>query len=152
MCFQKNSTVSLDKQLNSLVVMTLNKREKSATCILCSCGTLKTERFRSRHGCLMSVCMLLCVDSERENKIIYIFFRKWKLYYYLKNKNEPKKTGKRKKIRPWPITSSTLWKRYQSQTWDDICTHCLKTFTGSVSWLQSGKQTWKEGKEKTVYS
>lgn len=97
MCFQKNSTVSLDKQLNSLVVMTLNKREKSATCILCSCGTLKTERFRSRHGCLMSVCMLLCVDSERENKIIYIFFRKWKLYYYLKNKNEPKKTGKRKK-------------------------------------------------------
>lgn len=32
--------------------------------------------------------MLMCVSSERENEIIYIFFRKLKLYYYKKKREK----------------------------------------------------------------
>lgn len=44
------------------------------------------------------VCFL-CVRSERENKLIYIFFRRWQLYYY---------TNKKKGL--WPIKSLTQQK------------------------------------------
>lgn len=56
------------------------KREKSSMCIMCPYGklTIQIETWVF----VVRLYAFLFVSSERENKLIYIFFRKWKLYYY----------------------------------------------------------------------
>ena len=71
---------NFNKQLNS---SRHDLKQKGKVCIFCLSSPEK-ETFRSKRGCLMSVCMLLCVSSERENKIIYIFFRKMKAVLLLR--------------------------------------------------------------------
>lgn len=95
----KISTGNLDKAALYLWwCLTFDKREKSTMCKLCLYGNLKTESSDPNVGVWCPFVCFLCVNSEQENKLIYIFYRKWKLYYYKKKKGL------------WPIKSLTQLK------------------------------------------
>lgn len=113
---------------------------KGKMCTLCLYQNLKTESLDPSLGVWCPFVCFLCDSLEWEDKLIYIFFRKWKLYYYKKGL--------------WPIKSLTQLKWSKSQT--PICTHCLKNihrfgFT-APNLRKIIKKAFQEGKEKTVYS